>query len=643
MAKDKKYFKEQLSNGDSLFFENYYKKAANGLLNRTRDSLRPYFEFLEQAIKSEEKKGDYEISFRFIYQINLFSVTQRVFLDKLSNIFRIKYDFDLLKEEDNKFIYNSQSEIVKFNKSDCQKDGDFVIINNLRLLPYENEIIELKGDEVEFSIVKRESPKIEDILILNSNKVKIKNIEERSDKIVLDVDFEQTIKTIKLNDLEISHFEIELIKPNKLFDDDKEFEFEEEKGKYIVTSLPKSKKLKDENDCFYKWDKITNRKNQYKDSYFIQLIDDEEDESDFISKQISDYFFDDMIEEIYQGEKSENRIKIKSRIEKDKILELETKPIENKKIKMVVNVHNLIQQKKSIELLNRMPVLEYHHNLLKLFENFEKNKVWDDNTPKEINEWFILKNLDRNGTKEQRAFVKKAMGSKDFAILEGPPGSGKTTAIIELILQLIKDKKRVLLSASTHVAIDNVLERIKEYKEVIAIRVGDKNRISDSVKEFQLDNKKEQIKSGFKNSINDELLEQLILDSANLVCGTTMGIQQYPKIKNHIKDLPIYPEFDCLIIDESSKTTFQEFLVPALYAKKWILVGDIKQLSPYIEQTHIIHNLGIILSNEEKNGLKMAFKNFSRDKKNDDYKNSDDNKYVIELSSKEIKTYFDWY
>ena len=42
----------------------------------------------------------------------------------------------------------------------------------------------------------------------------------------------------------------------------------------------------------------------------------------------------------------------------------------------------------------------------------------------------------------------------------GPPGSGKTTAICELVLQLAKQGKRALLCASTHVAVDNVLERI---------------------------------------------------------------------------------------------------------------------------------------------------------------------------------------
>ncbi|MDA7949700.1 MAG: AAA domain-containing protein, partial [Hyphomicrobiaceae bacterium] len=45
---------------------------------------------------------------------------------------------------------------------------------------------------------------------------------------------------------------------------------------------------------------------------------------------------------------------------------------------------------------------------------------------------------------------------------------------------------------------------------------------------------------------------------------------------NHFKS-----DFDVMIIDEASKTTFQEFLVPAIHANRWIIVGDTMQLSPY--------------------------------------------------------------
>ena len=56
--------------------------------------------------------------------------------------------------------------------------------------------------------------------------------------------------------------------------------------------------------------------------------------------------------------------------------------------------------------------------------------------------------------------LKKALQTPDLAILEGPPGSGKTSTILELVLQLVRRGQRVLVCGSTHVAVDNVLERL---------------------------------------------------------------------------------------------------------------------------------------------------------------------------------------
>ena len=95
---------------------------------------------------------------------------------------------------------------------------------------------------------------------------------------------------------------------------------------------------------------------------------------------------------------------------------------------------------------------------------------------------------------------------------------------------------------------------------------------------------------------------KVVLDISNLVCGTTINLAT-PKIqtakrtlKDEKKATNVFhsdqrSEFDYLIIDESSKTTFQEFLVPALYAKKWILSGDIMQLSPFTDREEIVSNI----------------------------------------------------
>jgi hypothetical protein len=228
----------------------------------------------------------------------------------------------------------------------------------------------------------------------------------------------------------------------------------------------------------------------------------------------------------------------------------------------------------------------------------------------------VLSKLERQGTDQQRRFVEIALATPDFAILEGPPGSGKTTAICELVLQLAKAGKRVLLCASTHVAVDNVLERLMAAHNlhrdlVIPVRIGDERNpnIAEGVRDWQLQRflRTERRRllamlegrkplSDAQLALRDELrqgetaIERLVLEAANLVCGTTIGILQHPDLKARSRDRA-EAAFDVLILDEASKTTFQEFLVPAMWAKRWVIVGDPKQLSPFVDEDAMASNI----------------------------------------------------
>ena len=262
-------------------------------------------------------------------------------------------------------------------------------------------------------------------------------------------------------------------------------------------------------------------------------------------------------------------------------------------------------------------------------------------------EWaFLTRATDgtlRDGTDQQRRFVSVGLGTEDFAVLEGPPGSGKTTAICELIVQLLRRQKRVLLVASTHVAVDNVLERLLEWQDaltdeeklVLPVRVGEEDRVtSDALVPFTLHRIRQTWRDELQDffdapgdvspdgnaarqllrdavtrggSDDDSPLTRLILEASNLVCGTTIGILKHPSIRAARQNQQGFEPFDVMILDEASKTTFTEFLVPALHARRWMVVGDIKQLSPYVEETDLRENLSALVPSAHARAAVHAF------------------------------------
>ena len=97
----------------------------------------------------------------------------------------------------------------------------------------------------------------------------------------------------------------------------------------------------------------------------------------------------------------------------------------------------------------------------------------------------------------KRAAVKAALDSKDFLVVEGPPGTGKTAFIAELVAQTLQSNPaaRILVASQTNVALDNALTRIRSLDENVSLlRVGNPSwgKISDAVVEFTVD---EQLKN----------------------------------------------------------------------------------------------------------------------------------------------------
>ena len=253
---------------------------------------------------------------------------------------------------------------------------------------------------------------------------------------------------------------------------------------------------------------------------------------------------------------------------------------------------------------------EKHHLPLMRLAAPESDKFWEEPDAIHGIKWKILTDDSFPGVTEQRDAVMKALSTKNFAVLEGPPGSGKTTVISEIILQLLSQGRRLLLVGSTHIAVDNVLEKLIKHTDIVVpIRIAPldrelpeeienltysryvkhfKKRLMDSLLKIRnRDEIQEEWLRDIQQDSSSDFIQNIVNDSINLVSGTTMGVLQFPEIKDSLSKKRFDPLFDAMIIDEASKTTFQEFLVPAMFSRKWIVSGDPKQLSPYTDREFI--------------------------------------------------------
>lgn len=86
----------------------------------------------------------------------------------------------------------------------------------------------------------------------------------------------------------------------------------------------------------------------------------------------------------------------------------------------------------------------------------------------------------------QKAAVQFALTARDVAIIHGPPGTGKTTTVVELARQAAQRGLRVFACAPSNTAVDNLLERLAKF-DLRVVRIGHPARVHELLQSHTLD------------------------------------------------------------------------------------------------------------------------------------------------------------
>lgn len=252
--------------------------------------------------------------------------------------------------------------------------------------------------------------------------------------------------------------------------------------------------------------------------------------------------------------------------------------------------------------------------------------------------------IDDSLNPSQKSAIENALSCENFFLIHGPFGTGKTRTLVELISQETRQNHKVLATAESNTAVDNILERLMENKKLNLTRLGHPQRVSDhnitqtlayKVEKHELNSRIKkihkkidkliekrnsftrptpQLRRGYGNydilhnaskgkggrgvspekmksmaqwiECNQEIdeLHDDIKRVENKMIRDIIEISDVILATNSSASLDSIAKtkFDVAIIDEASQATIPSILIPIAKARRFILAGDHKQLPPTI-------------------------------------------------------------
>lgn len=222
---------------------------------------------------------------------------------------------------------------------------------------------------------------------------------------------------------------------------------------------------------------------------------------------------------------------------------------------------------------------------------------------------------------KQRAAVDAALRSGDIALIHGPPGTGKTRTLVEVIRQRVARGERVLVAAPSNTAVDNIGIRLAQIAHVVghapirAVRLGHPARVHPALATLTIDaqvdadgatklarewnDRARQIRKTAAGRRGPEAkalwheareldrdahkeianAERRVVDRAEVVLATCVGCD-HPILEVSARGDRLV--FDCVVVDEATQAADPLLLVALSRAKVAVLAGDPNQLGPVV-------------------------------------------------------------